>query len=41
MIDAETGENIKEAYGGQGRVVVIESDEKVPEYSVIRRKISN
>ncbi len=39
MFDAETGEEIKEAHGGQGRMAVIKSDVDVPEFSVIRRKI--
>jgi putative protease len=40
MVDAETGEELKEAHGGQGKVVVIESDVEIPEFSVVRRKIS-
>lgn len=40
MIDAETGENIKEAHGGQGRTVIIETNREVPEYSVLRRFIN-
>ncbi len=39
MVDAETGEELKEAHGGQGRTVVIKSDVMIPPYSVIRRKI--
>lgn len=39
MVDAETGEELKEAHGGQGRTVVIESDVEIPEFSVVRRKI--
>lgn len=38
MVDAKTGEELKEAHGGQGKVVVIESDVKIPEFSVLRRK---
>ena len=37
MLNAETGEEIKEAHGGQGMVVVMEVDGEVPEYSVVRR----
>jgi putative protease len=39
MFNAETGEEIIEAHGGQGLGVFIESDVLVPEYSVVRRKI--
>jgi len=39
MVDAVGGEELNEAHGGQGRVVVIESDVEIPEFSVIRRKI--
>ncbi|MEA1963030.1 MAG: U32 family peptidase C-terminal domain-containing protein [Patescibacteria group bacterium] len=39
MLDAETGEEIKEAHGGQGRVVIMEVDGEVPEYSVVRRRL--
>jgi len=40
MVDAKTGENVKEAHGGGSEdVVLIEADREVPEYSVIRRKI--
>jgi U32 family peptidase len=39
MVDSNTGENIKEAHGGKGRIVIIESDIDIPEYSVLRRKI--
>ena len=36
--DAESGKEIKEAHGGQGKVVALEMDEEIPEFSVIRRK---
>jgi len=39
MVDSESGEELKEAHGGQGKVVVIESDIEVPKYSVARRKV--
>ncbi|MDP3043187.1 MAG: U32 family peptidase C-terminal domain-containing protein [bacterium] len=39
MVDAKTGEELKEAHGGQGKVVVIESDVKISEFSVLRRRI--
>jgi len=43
LIDAETGEEITEAHGGQGRVVVIKHNKEieVPLHSVIRRNIKN
>ena len=38
--DAETGEKINKAHGGGGgQVVILEIDEKIPIYSVLRRKI--
>jgi len=37
--DAESGEEIKEAHGGQGKIVAIQTKEKIPEYSVLRRRI--
>lgn len=39
MYDTETGKAIKEAHGGQGRVVLIFSDDEVPARSIVRRKI--
>ena len=39
MVDAETGEELEEAHGGQGKVVVIESNVEIPEFSVVRRKM--
>ena len=39
MIDAETGEKLKEAHGGQGKAVIIEISRDIPEFSVIRRRI--
>jgi hypothetical protein len=38
--DAETGKELSEAHGGQGKLVMIETDEPVPEWSVLRRKIA-
>lgn len=37
--DAEMKEELQEAHGGQNKKVFLEVEEKVPEYSVIRRKI--
>jgi len=37
--DAETGEDLAEAHGGQKRIVAIEANKAIPEYSVVRRKI--
>lgn len=39
MADAETGEEITEAHGGQKRIVMIEVGKEIPEYSVVRRKL--
>jgi putative protease len=39
MVDAKTGEELKEAHGGQERTVIIESKFKVSQYSVLRRRI--
>jgi len=39
LIDADTGDGLTEAHGGQGRVVLLKCNKKVPEYSVLRRKI--
>ncbi len=39
MWNSETGEEIKEAHGGQGRVIIMETNREAPEYSVLRRKI--
>jgi putative protease len=40
MINAESGKEISEAHGGGGgNVVIIEGDEEVPVFSVLRRKI--
>ncbi len=41
MWDSKTGEEIKEAHGGQEKVVVLEIDEEVPEFSVLRRKVDS
>jgi putative protease len=40
MYDLKTGEQLSEAHGGQGKTIVIESKEDVPEFSIIRRKIN-
>ncbi len=37
MFDPETGEELNEAHGGQERKVLLEVDDEVPEFSVIRR----
>ncbi len=40
ILDAKTGKEITEAHGGGGgSVVIIENKEKIPEFSVLRRKI--
>ena len=40
MVDSKNNKEIKEAHGGSGgQTVIIEMDEEVLEYSVIRRKI--
>lgn len=39
MADAETGEEVTEAHGGQKKIVIIEVSEEIPEYSVVRRKL--
>jgi U32 family peptidase len=39
LFDAETGEEITEAHGGQGREVLLECGEGVEEFSVIRRRV--
>lgn len=41
MWEAETGEDISEAHGGQERKVLLEVPNKVPEFSVLRRKITS
>lgn len=41
MADAETGEKLTEAHGGGGKVVIIETDNEAPDYSVLRRKIDH
>jgi hypothetical protein len=38
LIDLETGNELKEAHGGGGLIVIIESEVDLPEYSVLRRK---
>ena len=40
LFDAETGEKLLEAHGGQDRMVVLEVEQDIPAYSVIRRKIT-
>ena len=39
ILDFENLEEIKEAHGGQERKIVLELDEEVPEFSVVRRKL--
>ena len=38
MMDSETGEEVKQAHGGQGRLVLIDSSREISQYSVIRRQ---
>lgn len=38
--DAETGELLESAHGGQGRMISLDFKKEVPEYSVLRRKIA-
>jgi len=40
IIDEKTGKELSEAHGGQKRVVIIEINKEIPEYSVLRRKIN-
>lgn len=39
LIDIETGKDISEAHGGQNKVIGLKLSKKIPEYSVIRRKL--
>ncbi len=39
--DAETGEEISEAHGGQNKMVFLQVDKEVPKRSVLRRLITN
>ena len=39
MKDSETGKELEQAHGGQGRAVVVESDVYIPQFSVVRRKL--
>ena len=39
LLNADTGKELSEAHGGQGMVVAMEVDVKVPEYSVVRRRL--
>ncbi|MFA6393472.1 MAG: U32 family peptidase C-terminal domain-containing protein [Patescibacteria group bacterium] len=41
MTDAETGEYLAEAHGGSDRVILIESNFLIPEFSVLRRLIKH
>jgi len=38
MFDADTGEKISEAHGGQDREILIPVDQDVPEFTVLRKK---
>ncbi|MFH0856319.1 MAG: U32 family peptidase [bacterium] len=39
MYDTEDGAEIKEAHGGQGRIIFLRTDKIIPERSMVRRKI--
>ena len=39
MLDSKTKEEIREAHGGQGKIIIIKSKVKIPIFSVLRRKI--
>lgn len=39
ITDAETGEEMSEAHGGQKKIIILAADKGVPEFSVIRRRI--
>ena len=39
LYNAETGEKITEAHGGQGRKIIINNKIKFPKYSVLRRRV--
>lgn len=40
LIEPETGVAVESAHGGQGKMILIDFKKDIPEYSVIRRKIS-
>lgn len=40
IVDAETGESLESAHGGQGRFVLLDFKKEIPEYSVLRRKLT-
>lgn len=39
LFDAETGEKVESAHGGQGKTVLVNLGREVPEFSVLRRKL--
>lgn len=39
IADAKTGEEMSEAHGGQKKIIILEANKDVPEFSVIRRKV--
>jgi hypothetical protein len=40
MVDSKNNKEIQEAHGGSGgQTVILELEQEVPEYSVLRRKI--
>ncbi|NTW22280.1 hypothetical protein HGA34_01895 [Candidatus Falkowbacteria bacterium] len=39
IIDAETGEPLESAHGGQGRMALLDFKRDVPEFSVLRRRV--
>ncbi len=39
MVDAMTGETLTEAHGGQNSIIKLETKAKIPEFSVLRRKL--
>ena len=39
IINAENGEELSEVHGGQKKIIILEINKKIPEFSVLRRKI--
>jgi len=40
MVDANSGEKLTEAHGGQDREILIKIDKKIPEFTVLRKKVT-
>ena len=40
MYDEDTGEKLSEAHGGQDREILIPIDEEIPEFTVLRKKVT-